>query len=484
MNNFKQGSILFGKYQIIETLGKGGFSTVYLATNLKLGNKIAIKVVDKSLYQKQLIAEKNILIKLRHSSIVLIFDIEEDKDYYYLIEEYIEGQTLESFENEISEDEAKKILLSLLDVLNFLHTNFENPIIYRDLKPSNIMIMKNKAIKLIDFGVASDSEKKLDSDDDNYGTRAYCSPEQIAYGSSDERSDIYSLGVTLYYILTGKNLSNPPYKILRVRDYRKDISREFSDIIYKMTQILPSKRYPSAKAIIKDIKALDDRNKVYSDCEFFEKKAKRVIYLSGLKRGIGLSHACHLLAHHYSNSGQKVALIEWSRNSDYSKISGEHENIIERKYYYEHKDVHAYFYTYANYEQIIKEEYDVIIVDAGTYEEFIQKTQNKINLEVFIIASGSDWDISTLEDMLYENHENYSYIVNLKNDDFVEKLRKIFVKSPIFALPYNSNPYEISEENKPYLEKISGLRELKSKGGLINDFIKKSKTAYKKLNKK
>lgn len=484
MNNFLHGSVLFGKYQIIETLGKGGFSTVYLATNLKLGNKVAIKVVDKSLYQKQLIAEKNILIKLRHSSIVLIFDIEEDDEYFYLVEEYIEGETLENLKERLSEDEAKKILLDLLDVLNFLHTNFDSPIIYRDLKPSNIMIMKNKAIKLIDFGVASDSENKLDASDDNYGTRSYCSPEQISYGTSDERSDIYSLGVTIYYLLTGKNLCQPPYKILRVRDFRKDVSKEFSDIIYKMTQILPSKRYASAKAITNDIQALDDKNKIISDCEFFESKAKRVVYLAGLKRGIGLTHACQMLAHHYSKTGKKVALIEWSNNSDFTKISGEHEEILENKYYYEHRDVHAYFYSYSSYANIIQENYDIIIVDAGSYEDFILRTKNKVNLEVFILASASDWDINSLEDMLYENRENYSYIVNLQNEDFVEKLRKIFSKNPIFALPYNNNPYEIAEENISYLEKICGVKTKNKKGGLLDGFIEKSKDAYKKLNKK
>ncbi len=478
MNNFKQGSILFGKYQIIDTLGKGGFSTVYLATNLKLGNKIAIKVIDKNLYKKQLIAEKNILIKLRHSSIVLIFDIEEDEDYFYLIEEYIEGQTLEDIKGQVSEEEAKKIILSLLDVLHFLHTNFDSPIIYRDLKPSNVMIMKNKAVKLIDFGVASDGENKLDSSDDNYGTRSYCSPEQIAYGTSDERSDIYSLGVTIYYLLTEKNLSQPPYAILRVRDFRKDVSKEFSDIIYKMTQILPSKRYSSAIQIIKDIQALEDYNKILDDCNFFENSAEKVIYLCGLKRGIGLSHACLMLAHHYSDSGKKVALIEWAHNSDFAKISGEHEEIIENKYYYEYRGVHTYFYSYSSYSNILEENYDVILVDAGSYENFILKTKNKHNLNVFVLASASDWDINILEDMLYENHENYSYIVNLKNEDFVEKLRKIFNKSPIFALPYNSSPYEIEEENAPYLEKISGAKTKIKQGGFLDGFIKKAKNKH------
>ncbi len=486
MKNILKGTILFGKYQILETLGKGGFSKVFLATNLKVGNKVAVKVVDKNLYKNQLVAEKNMLIKLRHSSIVVIFDIEEDDDYYYLIEEYVEGETLESVKENLNEKDAKAIFYKLLEVLNFLHTNFEKPIIYRDLKPDNIILMKNGAIKLIDFGIASPLTNKDFSEEENYGTKSYCAPEQICYGTTDVRTDIYSLGVTMYYLLTGKNLSKPPYKIITVRHFRKDISHAFSDIIAKMTQTMAAKRYQSVKDIINDLEDLDSVNKKSLDIDTFAEKGKKVIYVTGVKRGVGTTHICQMIASFYKNLGKKTCIVEWANRGDLIEISGAYEDALETKRYYELKGVRGYFYCSKGFSEIIDDNFDLIIVDSGTYEEFLSKSKNVDSLEVFVVGSSSDWNMRILEDMIFENHKNYTYLINLqKNEELILELTKIFYDIPIFAIPININPYEIENINIKFFEKIfNETYKVITNAGVINEFFKKSKKKYEKITTK
>ncbi len=456
MDKFIQGAIILQKYQIIKILGKGGFSHVYLATNLKVGNKVAIKVIDKELYESQLLAEKNMLIRLRHSSIVVIFDIEEDDEYFYLIEEYVEGQTLESVKGKLSEDEAKDIFTQLLDVFDFLHTNFNEPIIYRDLKPSNIMLMPNNRVKLIDFGIASPMERSASLEEYNYGTKSYCAPEQVCYGTTDKRTDIYSLGVTIYYLLTGKNLSHPPYKILTIRHFRKDVSEGFSELIRKMTETMPAKRYQNISEIIRDLNDLNRRDEgVLSDMEVFAKKSSRVMYISGIKRGIGVTHIAQMMAHFYSSLGKRVALVEWANRSDFIQLAGR-EEVVEMKRYYDDGGIFGYFYSPAGYEKIIEDDFDIILVDAGSYEEYSFKTAGMEGLETVIVASASDWDVNILEDMCFENSDKHTYLVNLKSEAYVADLRKIFDDLRIFSIAFNENPYEINKENLLSFERIFG----------------------------
>ncbi len=476
MSNFSQGKVLFDKYQIIRMLGKGGSSKVFLASYLKLGNLVAIKIVDKSLYGKQLIIEKEMLVKLRHSSIVVIFDLLEDDDYYYLIEEYVEGTTLEEYRGKIDEEEAISILLKLAEVFHYLHTAFENPIIYRDIKPSNIIYMPNKAIKIIDFGIASKNVNHATEEASNYGTRGYSAPEQIAHGKIDEKTDIFSLGVTIYYLLTGKNLSHPPYRIMPLRQVKKDVSSEFAGIIDKMTKTIPAKRYSSMKSVLSNLEDLISRENGISDTEVFKGKASKVMYVAGIKRGIGVTHICQLLAHAYARLGKKVATVEWQDRDSFVKISSSHEESIEHKRSYELKSVRGYYYSLAGFKHIIDEHYDIIIVDAGSYEEFLAKYKSKESADVYLVSSMSDWDIDLVEDMIYKGNKDIHYLINLPNN--IKNIKEVFTDHIISSVPFEVDPYEASEEFMKSFRDITGEDvEYKNKEWGLYGFYVKAKKA-------
>lgn len=245
------GRVYFEKYRILEILGQGGTSNVYLAENIKIGNKWAIKKVRNQI-NTNLLAEPNILKHLDHRAIPKIIDIEEDEESIYIIEEYVDGINLKAFKLQNEAIEIERIItwiVQLCDVLKYLHSRKPHPIIYRDLKPDNIMLMEEDQIKLVDFGIAREYKEESNNDTVPIGTRGYAAPEQYGIGQSDERTDIFSLGITIYFLLTGLNLSHPPYKIQPFEQLQNGLENRLLKIVLKCCEILPDNRYQSVKAL-------------------------------------------------------------------------------------------------------------------------------------------------------------------------------------------------------------------------------------------
>lgn len=256
-----------GRYKVIKSIGKGGMSTVYLAQNVSLGTMWAIKVIEKkSRSGFDLLAEPNILKKLNHPALPRIIDIEEDSKYLYIVEDYIEGISLDKQlkrYGKFKEEIVIKWVKQLCDVLLYLHNQTPNPIIYRDMKPSNIIVNSNNIIKLIDFGIAREFKKQNTDDTAYIGTKGYAAPEQYGIGQSDARTDIYSLGITMYHLLTGISPNEPPYEIKKLRNIDSRLSEGIELIVYKCTQSNPVNRYQSVEMLIKDLNNIHTFNSSY-----------------------------------------------------------------------------------------------------------------------------------------------------------------------------------------------------------------------------
>lgn len=258
----KSRKVFEGKYRIIKVLGQGGMGKVYLAENIRLGTLWAIKEIPKKPGgEANLPVEPDILRKLSHPALPRVFDVLEDADSVYIIFDYIEGTGLDKklaeagrFPEEIVLDWASQ----LCDVLSYLHSFKPNPIIYRDMKPSNIILTPDGRIKLIDFGIAREYKEGLDSDTTYIGTRGYAAPEQYGCGQTEVASDIYSLGVTLHHLLTGKSPNEPPYEARPVRTLDRSLSAEIENIISRCTRQDPSERYRSAAELKSDVDKLRD----------------------------------------------------------------------------------------------------------------------------------------------------------------------------------------------------------------------------------
>lgn len=265
--------IVADRYELLTEVGRGGMSVVYLARDLSLNKNWAVKVVNRNgVYQGQqvsneILEEANIMKYLDHPNLPRIVDIIEDDSYLYIVMDYIEGETLKSVLNSKGVMDQRKVVKwgkELASVLSYLH-NQDPPIIYRDMKPGNIILQPNGSLKLIDFGIARTYKGTNLKDTMSLGTRGYAAPEQFAGedGSShtDKRTDVYNLGVTLYELLTDHVPSEPPYKLLPIRRLNSTVSQGLEKVITKCTQRDPDDRYQTIEELgyaLANYEKLDD----------------------------------------------------------------------------------------------------------------------------------------------------------------------------------------------------------------------------------
>lgn len=245
-------------YEIRGEIARGGMSTVYLARHRRLNTLWAIKEVRRADYPNfDLLAEANILKQLNHPMLPHIADIFDTPEAVYLVEEYVEGQDLRErikTNGPAPEDAVRGWALSLCDVLEYLHGHTP-PIIYRDMKPANIMQKSDGTLKLVDFGIARVYKKTALSDTTFAGTRGFAAPEQFTGRQTDPRTDIYSLGVTLYYLLTGKSPADPPYELLPLRQVNPALSPSMESIVARCTAPDPEDRYQDVRRLQADLQA-------------------------------------------------------------------------------------------------------------------------------------------------------------------------------------------------------------------------------------
>lgn len=260
------GHILDNKYEVLKTLGQGGMSTVYLCKNVRLGNLWAIKEIKKKLEgYMDFSAEPNILKNLSHPGIPRIVDIFHEEDNLYIVEDYIEGQTLQDYvknNGELKLEEIRSIGISVCEIIEYLHS-FNPPIIYRDLKPSNIMITPSGKIVLIDFGISRIYKKDSNKDTIYMGSRGYAAPEQYGSEQTCKQTDIYGLGAVIYFMAAGKApavLLEP----LKDENYNSEVALALKKIIQRAMQIDIIDRYPSVELMKKELINLLDKQDEYT----------------------------------------------------------------------------------------------------------------------------------------------------------------------------------------------------------------------------
>ncbi len=253
------GSIVDGKYKILNKIGQGGMSVVYLAMNERANKQWAIKEVrkdgtkDYEVVKQGLIAETDILKRLNHPHLPSIIDVIDCDDTFLIVMDYIEGKTLDYWLKKEGAQPQERVVewaKQICDVLGYLHSR-KPPIIYRDLKPSNVMLKPDGKIMIIDFGTAREFKEQSIEDTKCLGTQGYAAPEQYGgHGQTDARTDIYNLGATMYHLLTGHNPSLPPYEMYPIRQWNPALSSGLEEIVTKCTQRNPNDRYQSCAELM------------------------------------------------------------------------------------------------------------------------------------------------------------------------------------------------------------------------------------------
>ena len=264
------GSVVDGKYKILSEIGHGGMSVVYLAINERANKTWAIKDVRKdgtadfSTVHQGLVAETEMLKKLNHPHLPSIIDVIDREDSFLIVMDYIEGKSLESLLKHGGAQDPNRVIewaKQLCDVLGYLHSRTP-PIIYRDMKPANVMLKPDGNVTLIDFGTAREYKQASVEDTTCLGTRGYAAPEQFGgHGQTDARTDIYCLGATIYHLVTGQSPCEPPYEIKPLGYWIPSLAGSgLEKLVAKCTRQNPAERYQSCAELMYALEHIHDED--------------------------------------------------------------------------------------------------------------------------------------------------------------------------------------------------------------------------------
>ena len=278
----QKGTILAGRYEILEHIGSGGMADVYKARCHKLNRYVAIKVLrreycDNESFVRKFTVEAQSTAGLTHPNIVNIYDAGNEEGIHYIVMELAEGMTLKRYIRRYGRLSARETVDFAIQIASGLQAAHEHHIIHRDIKPQNILVSDSGTIKVTDFGIARAATGDDTISSSAMGSVRYLSPEQARGGYADERSDIYSLGITIYEMATGKvpfdGENTVAIALMHLRDeitpprcYFPDIPASLEKIILKCTMKQPEQRYQSAAELIIDLQKVflsPDGNYVY-----------------------------------------------------------------------------------------------------------------------------------------------------------------------------------------------------------------------------
>lgn len=309
----KIGTVIDGKYEILKEIGRGGMSVVYLAMDKHLNKQWAVKEFKKSgtdknneVYEASLLAEANLIKRLDHPSLPRIVDIIDNGVTIYIIMDYIEGESLDKVLKEYGAQSEENVIgwaKQLCDALGYLHSQ-KPPIIYRDMKPANVMLKPEGNIKIIDFGIAREYKEESLADTTVLGTKGYAPPEQYTK-QTDARSDIYALGMTMHHLLTGVD-PRTVEAYTPVRQWNPELSEGIEAIIDKCVQIDPENRYQTCAELLYDLEHPDLITKGY------KKKQKRRLLTFILSLGLAIVFAVAGIFLHFTSVSVN--------NSDYETL--------------------------------------------------------------------------------------------------------------------------------------------------------------------
>ena len=281
------GSVIDNKYEILKEIGRGGMSIVYLAMDKRLNKQWAVKEIRKKgsgkndeIVVNSLLAEANMMKRLDHPALPRIVDIIDNGITIYVVMDYIEGESLDKILNEYGAQSEELVIgwaKQLCDALSYLHSQ-KPSIIYRDMKPANVMLKPEGNIKIIDFGIAREYKEQNLADTTVLGTKGYAPPEQYS-GQTDPRSDIFAIGMTMHHLLTGIDPRNgEPYA--PVRQWNPELSEGIEMIIDKCVQPAAENRYQSCEDLLYD---LEHPELITKD---FKKKQKRKLWAFGISSSL------------------------------------------------------------------------------------------------------------------------------------------------------------------------------------------------------
>lgn len=445
------GRIVNGRYKVTEKLGTGGGGEVYKAYHLQLKTPWALKILSSAEHYG--LNELEILRSLNHPAFPRLVDVIDEEGQTILIFDYYEGITLQKALEQygpIDEQRARRLANQILDALFYLHGCSPEPVIYRDLKPSNLMLLPDDTIRLIDFGAARLFKRESTDDTIYLGTPGYAAPEQYGGAQTDIRTDIYNFGMTLFHMVTGKHP-------LQCTDAQREqilamagVSQQFSDVIRKCTAANPGDRFGDVAEIKNALKA--DNSTTQPSLKVIGRNAVE-IGVSGLQSGVGVTHFCMMFGMWLKNRGFRTAVLEYDTNGDAMALCElvEKQAHVQKNGFFQIHGLHIFpAMGREKIDQFKRSEYDYILLDYGVYDPYVAMMTQRSDVRL-LLAPGADWKLGLINSFLRKNKGTFedrnTYLCfPMQNQKSIRIIQSYFRLPNMMILPYAVNPWKLEPQ--------------------------------------
>lgn len=485
----QKGLILEERYKIIEEVGKGGAGKVYKALHLNLNIYCAVKQIpnetNKDVNNKN---EALLLTRLKHDSLPKVYDVFVKDGFTYIVRDFVEGLNLREYLGKkvsLYPSEIKSFVHQLASVFTYFHSQ-NPPLIYRDLKPENVMVDKDSKLKLIDFGtVRKFSEEK--TDDTMYvGSRKYAAPEQYGLYQSTIRTDLYSFALLFYFIYTGDDyleISKNKEKIWN--KFKISSAYKYKEIIEKAISINDRDRYQNISEFVDALypSVTKSNDLTIPMLEYKTLKTnigqKTNIALMGLGRMVGTSHISFCIAKILSDYGISI----YSENSDISSlhllecfVEMQDEDTLEPSYEFVHKKISFYSnMTKLSLEQIMSEDYSFGVFDYGS-DFFKLNDFLKMSKKFFVLPS-SPMSYVGKKEIIKEvlKYKDLMFIINLAKKESIKLAHWLNIpRKRIIEFPFTDDPLTEFDDSELILNMLN-LNNIEKN----NDFKSKIRRMFK-----
>lgn len=406
------GAVFGGRYRIVRPLGEGGMSAVFLADDLKLpGKRWAVKRTrEQGISELSAAREAAVLMKLSHPYLPHVVDFfpPDEEGYSHLVMEYIDGETLQQlFERHGGTVPLPSLLryaIQLCELLQYMHELDSGPVIFRDIKPSNIMIDSRDHVRLIDFGIARKATPGRPADTVALGTIGFAAPELLERGSSDYRSDLYSLGATLYYLLGGGRTYQAVREPLALSDGARE--RMTAELVARLLDDDPDRRPPSAAAVRSMLELCLQAEKpkgrgaaVNVPAPLRDARRMRFV-VGGLYAGAGATFAAVAIAALLSEMGISNAVVEHPRVRPdlFGMLDGERNAPANYDYWLSRHDKNAASWHAGHTEWVALDPRRPDAEAAGSLEQRLYR----LRAAVTIVDIGDRWLEADISELLEE----------------------------------------------------------------------------------
>lgn len=429
-------TVLFGKYQLCGILGTGRAGTVFLAVHLGLEEYRAVKRVSKSFLDYDRFRREALVLKdLRHPGIPIVYDVEEDEFYSYLIEEYLEGESLYDLvkrQGHLSRELTIFYGIQLTSIISYLHLAGPTPILHLDLQPKNLLLCHD-TLKLIDFGFAA-SPDDANIPGERYGTVGCAAPEQyIKDGVLDERTDIYAIGAILHYLYTG-SFPQLPYRPASFTD------THLAAVMNQCTRENKEDRFSSAQELKERLIQLKDMGTAAKDRL---QSSSLTIALTGSKSGAGTTHIAVGLSVYLRNHGYPN-LFEEKNNSGMGAGLGTYADAKRDQYGLMRYHGFIWKPSYGPGVKLKEPPFSIRIQDYG---QDVERTLKEVPDAVILVCDSRCWssyDACKAADQVVKSHIPYGIVYNHIAGGVKMRLPDGAVPFRCFKAPHYPDPFEIN----------------------------------------